>query len=81
MFKLKFFINLKFILKNFHTIFKNKYKIEKKLIFKHGYIQYFSKSLIIIPSYHPSPRNVNTKLLSEKMMINLFIKAKTLAKI
>jgi len=62
-------------------IFKNKYKIEKKLIFKHGYIQYFSKSLIIIPSYHPSPRNVNTKLLSEKMMINLFIKAKTLAKI
>jgi len=62
-------------------IFKNKFKIDKKFYFKHGSIQYLSENIIIVPSYHPSPRNVNTKLLSEKMMIKLFIKAKKLAKI
>ena len=36
--------------------------------------------LIILSSYHPSPRNVNTKLISNKMMVNLFKKAKKLAK-
>ncbi len=62
-------------------IFKNKFKIDRKFSFKHGSIQYLTKSLIIIPSYHPSPRNVNTKLLSEKMMISLLVKAKKLSKI
>jgi len=62
-------------------IFKNKFNIKKKLNFKHGSIQYLSKNLIIVSSYHPSPRNVNTKLLSEKMMIGLLVKAKKLAKI
>ncbi len=62
-------------------IFKNKFKIDKKFIFKHGSVQYLSKDIIIIPSYHPSPRNVNTKLLSEKMMISLLLKAKKLSKI
>ena len=62
-------------------IFKNKLKIDKKFKFKHGYIQYLSRNIIIIPSYHPSPRNVNTKLLSEKMMISLLVKAKKLSKI
>ena len=62
-------------------IFKNKFKIDKKFKFKHGSIQNLSKEIIIIPSYHPSPRNVNTKLLSEKMMISLLVEAKKLAKI
>ena len=62
-------------------MFKNKFNIKKKLNFKHGSIQYLSKNLIIVSSYHPSPRNVNTKLLSEKMMIGLLVKAKKLAKI
>ena len=62
-------------------IFRNKLKIDKKFNFKHGYIQNLSKDIKIIPSYHPSPRNVNTKLLSEKMMINLLRKAKKLSKI
>ena len=62
-------------------IFKNKFKIDKKFNFKHGSIQYLSKDIIIIPSYHPSPRNVNTKLLSEKMMISLLVKAKKLSKV
>ena len=62
-------------------IFKNKFNINKKFKFKHGSIQYLSKNLIILSSYHPSPRNVNTKLLSEKMMISLLVKAKKLAKV
>jgi uracil-DNA glycosylase family 4 len=62
-------------------IFKNKFKIDRKFYFKHGSIQYLSKNIIIVPSYHPSPRNVNTKLLSEKMMVKLFVKAKKLAQI
>ena len=62
-------------------ILKNKFNIDKKFYFKHGSIQYLSENIIIVPSYHPSPRNVNTKLLSEKMMIKLFVKAKKLAKI
>ena len=62
-------------------IFKNKFKIDQKFSFEHGSVQYLSENIIIIPSYHPSPRNVNTKLLNEKMMINLLLNAKKLAKI
>ena len=36
-------------------------------------------NVILIPSYHPSPRNVNTKLVSQKMMIDLIRKAKKLS--
>ena len=31
---------------------------------------------ILIPSYHPSPRNVNTKIINLKMMTRLFIDVK-----
>ena len=62
-------------------IFKNKFEINQKFSFKHGSIQYLSGKIIIIPSYHPSPRNVNTKLLSEKMMVSLLVNAKKLARI
>ena len=79
--KLKVIVTLgKVAFDNCVKIFKNKFKIDKKFYFKHGSIQYLSENIIIVPSYHPSPRNVNTKLLSEKMMIKLFIKAKKLAK-
>jgi hypothetical protein len=30
---------------------------------------YYQKILNLIACYHPSPRNVNTKLISEKMML------------
>ena len=66
---------------NCSKIFKYKLNLNKKFHFKHGSIQYLSKNLIIVPSYHPSPRNVNTKLLSEKMLVTLLVKAKKLAKI
>jgi len=80
--KLKVIVTLgKVAFDNCVKILKNKFNIDKKFYFKHGSIQYLSENIIIIPSYHPSPRNVNTKLLSEKMMINLFVKAKKLAKI
>tara|TARA_B100001057_G_scaffold135932_1_gene135412 strand:- start:4032 stop:4712 length:681 start_codon:yes stop_codon:yes gene_type:complete len=61
-------------------LYKKKYNIKQKFIFKHGKVQLLPDSLIILPSYHPSPRNVNTKLISNKMMVNLFKKAKRLAK-
>ena len=38
-------------------------------------------NIILIPAYHPSPRNVNTKLISLKMMTNLFKKVKKLSTI
>ena len=63
------------------NLHKNKYKIKKKFIFKHGKKILLPNGIIIIPSYHPSPRNVNTKLITNKMMISLFKKAKKLAKL
>ena len=53
---------------------------KKKFIFKHGKSQLLPDGIIILSSYHPSPRNVNTKLISNKMMVDLFKKAKKLAK-
>ena len=61
-------------------LYKQKFNIKKKFIFKHGKAQLLPNGLIILSSYHPSPRNVNTKLISNKMMISLFKKAKKLAK-
>jgi len=61
-------------------LYKQKFDIKKKFVFKHGKTQLLPNGLIILSSYHPSPRNVNTKLISDKMMVNLFKKAKKLAK-
>ena len=61
-------------------LYKQKFDIKKKFVFKHGKTQVLPDGLIILSSYHPSPRNVNTKLISDKMMVNLFKKAKKLAK-
>ena len=61
-------------------LYKKKFNIKQKFIFKHGKSYLLPNGLIILSSYHPSPRNVNTKLISIKMMVNLFKKAKNLAK-
>ena len=61
-------------------LYKQKFEIKKKFTFKHGNAQLLSNGLIILSSYHPSPRNVNTKLISNRMMVDLFKKAKKLAK-
>jgi len=64
---------------NCMKLYKQKFNIEQKFIFKHNKTHKLPNGLIILSSYHPSPRNVNTKLISEKMMIKLFKKAKRLA--
>ncbi len=79
--KLKVIVTLgKVAFDNCTKLYKKKFDIQKKMIFKHGKTQSLPNGLIIIASYHPSPRNVNTKLISSKMMINLFQKAKKIAK-
>ena len=79
--KLKVIVTLgKVAFDNCTKLYKQKFNINKKFIFKHGKTQLLPNGLIILSSYHPSPRNVNTKLISNKMMIDLFKKAKKLAK-
>ena len=79
--KLKVIVTLgKVAFDNCIKLYKKKFEIKKKFVFKHGKTQLLPNGLIILSSYHPSPRNVNTKLVSDKMMINLFNKAKKLAK-
>tara|TARA_B100000795_G_C22549815_1_gene342065 strand:- start:9 stop:683 length:675 start_codon:yes stop_codon:yes gene_type:complete len=55
--------------------YKKNYLIDKKIVFKHGKKYTLPDGKFLIPSYHPSPRNVNTKLINFKMMKSLFIKA------
>ncbi len=79
--KLKVIVPLgKVAFDNCIKLYKQKFNIKKKFIFKHGKTYLLPNGLIILSSYHPSPRNVNTKLISYKMMVNLFKKAKKLAK-
>ncbi len=79
--KLKVIVTLgKVAFDNCVKLYKQKFDIGQKFIFKHGKIYLLPNNLIILSSYHPSPRNVNTKLISNKMMVNLFKKAKKLAK-
>jgi uracil-DNA glycosylase family 4 len=59
--------------------YKKEYDIDKKIIFKHGKKYELPDGKFLIPCYHPSPRNVNTKIINLKMMKSLFIKAKHLA--
>ena len=62
-------------------IYKEKFKIYKKFEFKHGKKYLLPDNKILIASYHPSPRNVNTKVVTSKMINQLFRKAKKIAKI
>ena len=64
---------------NCMKLYKQKFNIKKKFVFKHGKTQSLPNGLIILSSYHPSPRNVNTNLITNQMMVNLFKKAKKLA--
>ena len=79
--KLKVIVTLgKVAFDNCVKLYKQKFDIKQKFVFKHGKSQILPNGLIILSSYHPSPRNVNTKLISNKMMVNLFYKAKKLAR-
>jgi len=56
--------------------YKKNYTINRKLIFMHGAKYKLPDGKILIPCYHPSPRNVNTKVLDTKKMISLLRAAK-----
>ena len=56
--------------------YKKNHQINKKVLFKHGKKYNLPDGKTLIACYHPSPRNVNTKIINLKMMKNLFIKAK-----
>jgi uracil-DNA glycosylase family 4 len=56
--------------------YKKNYTINKKLIFIHGVKYKLPDGKILIPCYHPSPRNVNTKVINTKKMISLLKAAK-----
>jgi uracil-DNA glycosylase family 4 len=80
--KLKVIITLgKVAFENCLKFYKKKYNLDKKIHFKHGKSYILPDNIILIPSYHPSPRNVNTKLISLKMMTNLLKKVKKLSTI
>ena len=66
---------------NCMNFYKVKYNFLKKFKFVHGKNFILPNNIQLISSYHPSPRNVNTKLISERMMIELFKKAKKISAI
>ncbi len=61
--------------------FKKKYGFLKKMKFIHGKCYKMPNNIKLIACYHPSPRNVNTGLISEKQIVSLFKKVKKIAKI
>ncbi len=61
-------------------IYKKRFKINKKFEFKHGKKYLLPDNKTLIASYHPSPRNVNTKVVTANMINLLFKKAKRIAK-
>ena len=85
-----FFKNELFLLKNLKVIialgkvsfdncikfYKKSYNFNKKLPFIHGAKYILPDNKILIPSYHPSPRNVNRKIINTQKMVSLLKKAK-----
>jgi len=57
-------------------IYKKKFNMNKKFEFKHGKKYLLPDNKILIACYHPSPRNVNTKVITPLMINSLFKKAK-----
>ena len=80
--RLKIIITLgKVAFDNCLKFYKKKYTVIKKMHFKHGKSYLLPDNVTLIPCYHPSPRNVNTKLVSEKMMLKLLLRAKKISKV
>jgi uracil-DNA glycosylase family 4 len=70
--KLKVIISLgKIAFDNCIKFYKKKFIIKEKFIFKHGAKYNLPDGKILIPCYHPSPRNVNTKVIDAQKMIKL----------
>ena len=78
--KLKTIIALgKVAFDNCAKFYKKKYNFNEKTKFIHGKSYLLPNNVKLIACYHPSPRNVNTKLISEKMIVDLFKKAKKIS--
>ena len=60
-------------------IYKKRFKIDRKIVFKHNKDYLLPDGRILIACYHPSPRNVNTKVITFSMINKLFLKAKKIA--
>ena len=58
--------------------YKKNYKIEHKVKFGHSKFFKLPNNILLVGSYHPSPRNVNTGRINVKKMTNLFIKVKNI---
>ena len=56
--------------------YKKNFIIKEKFIFKHGAKYNLPDGKILISCYHPSPRNVNTKVINAQKMIKLLKFAK-----
>ena len=79
--KLKVIVTLgKVAFDNCLKFYKKKYSSINKIHFKHGKDYLLPDNITLIPCYHPSPRNVNTKLVSEEMVFKLLQRAKKISK-
>ena len=74
--RLKVIITLgKIAFDNCIKFYKKNYLLNTKLIFKHGAKYTLPDGKILIACYHPSPRNVNTRIINTRMMKYLIFKA------
>ena len=80
--KLKTIVALgKVAFENCVKFYKKKFILSKKIDFKHGKFYMMPDNVVLVPCYHPSPRNVNTKIISQEMMVNLFRKVKKISRV
>ena len=80
--KIKVIVTLgKVAFDNCVKIYKKKFNINHKFEFKHGKKYLLPDNKILIACYHPSPRNVNTKVVTHAMINSLFRKAKKISKL
>ena len=80
--KIKVIVTLgKVAFDNCVKIYKKKFNISHKFEFKHGKKYLLPDNKILIACYHPSPRNVNTKVVTHAMINSLFKKAKKISKL
>ncbi len=56
--------------------YKQQLQIESDIKFGHSKFYKLPNNIILVGSYHPSPRNVNTGRIDIKKMTNLFLKIK-----